>query len=158
SVRKGSGYSVELAGVDLTKDKEVRDLLDLAYGREYSVRGTVIEGKNNYSLTLNPATVRRLKETTVQQALETIRRRVDALGVAEPTLQIYGGSGADVQDQIIVELPGVDDPDRVKTIIENTAQLELRLVKKENGGPFATVEAAVAANNGKIPDDYEILP
>jgi preprotein translocase subunit SecD len=94
----------------------------------------------------------------VRQALETIRRRVDALGVTEPVLQIYGGSGQEVQDQIIVELPGIDDPDRVKSLIENTAQLELRLVKKDQANEFSSVEAAVTASGGKIADGYEILP
>jgi preprotein translocase subunit SecD len=156
--KKGSGYSVELTGVDLDKDRDVRQFLESSYDREYTIRGSVVEGKNNYTLTLLGGTVRRLKETTVAQALETIRRRIDALGVTEPQLQIYGASGTDVQDQIIVELPGVDDPDRVKKIMENTAQLELRLVKKESGGPFASVEEAVKANGGKIPDEWEILP
>ncbi len=158
SCKRAPGYSIELAGIDAAQEKQVRQYLNSTYDREYTVRGTVVEGKNNYTLTLQGAVLRTLKETTVTQALETIRRRVDALGVSEPTLQIYGGGGTDVADQIIVELPGVDDPDRVKEIIKGTAQLKLRLVKKENGGPFPTVEAAVQANNGKIPEDYEILP
>src|SRR6266540_2934524 len=112
------GYSIEIAGVDTAQEKEVRQYVNTTYSREYAVRGTVVEGKNNYTLTLQGAVVRSLKETTVTQALETIRRRVDALGVSEPTLQIYGGGATDVPDQIIVELPGVDDPDRVKEIIK----------------------------------------
>ena len=94
----------------------------------------------------------------MRQALETIRRRVDALGVTEPSLQIYGESGQEVQDQIIVELPGVDDPDRVKSLIENTAQLELRLVKKDQANAFSSIDSAVAASGGKIAEGYEILP
>ena len=116
------------------------------------------EGKTNFSLSLLGSYIRETRESTVRQALETIRRRVDALGVTEPSLQIYGGSGQDVQDQIIVELPGIDDPDRVKSLIENTAQLELRLVKKDHGGPFSSIESAVQANGGRISDDYQILP
>jgi preprotein translocase subunit SecD len=158
SSKRGAGYSIEVTGVDATKDKDARQYLDATYGREYTIRGSVAEGKNSYSLTLMGAVLRRLQETTVQQALETIRRRVDALGVSEPTLQIYGGSGTDVQDQIIVELPGIDDPDRVKELIKGTAQLELRLVKKDQGGPFTTVESAIQANGGHIPDGLEILP
>ena len=158
SSKKGPGYSVDVAGIEPARDREVRDYLNTTFDREYTIRGTVAEGKNNYNLTLQGAVVRRLKETTVSQALETIRKRVDALGVSEPTLQIYGGSGSEVQDQIIVELPGIDDPDRVKEIIKGTAQLELRLVKKENGGPFPSIEAAIKANGGKIAEEWEILP
>jgi len=83
---------------------------------------------------------------------------VDALGVAEPVLQIYGRSGQEIDDQIIVELPGVDDPDRVKSLIANTAQLELRLVKKDQDTRYSSVESAVSASGGKIADGYEILP
>ncbi len=158
AAKKGAGSTIEVAGVDAARDKDVRAFFDQLYQRKYSVRSTVTEGKTNYSLGFLPAYVRELQESTVKQALETIRRRVDALGVSEPTLQIYGGSGQDVQDQIIVELPGIDDPDRVKSLIENTAQLTLRLVKKDNGGPFSSIESAVQANGGRIPEGYEILP
>jgi len=156
--KKGNGFSVELAGIDAARANEVRAYLETTYGRRYTVRSNVAEGKTNFSLSFIGSYIRELKESTVRQALETIRRRVDDLGVTEPTLQIYGGSGQEVPDQIIVELPGIDDPDRVKGIIANTAQLELRLVKKDQGGPFPTIEAAVQANGGSIPADYEILP
>ena len=103
--------------------------------------------------------MRETRESTVQQALETIRRRVDALGVTEPTLQIYGGSGQEVQDQIIVELPGIDDPDRVKSLIANTAQLELRLVKEGSGRTFYQRRIGRRRQTAEdISDDYEILP
>lgn len=158
SSKKGSGPSIELTGVAAERANEARAYLESTFGRRYSVRSVVADGKTNFSLSFLPAYTRELRESTVRQALETIRRRVDELGVTEPTLQIYGGSGEEVQDQIIVELPGIDDPDRVKSIIANTAQLELRLVKKDAGGEFSSIEAAVEANGGRIPDEYEILP
>jgi preprotein translocase subunit SecD len=98
-----------------------------------------------------------MRESTVAMAEETIWRRVDALGVAEPSIQTYGTSGQEVKDQIIVELPGIDDPERVKDLIANTAQLRLCLVKKENGGPFDSVEEAWKKNGGDISDIYEVL-
>ena len=81
SSKKGPGSSVDVAGIDPARDREVRDYLNTTFDREYSICGTVAEGKNNYNLTLQGAVVRRLRETTVSQALETIRKRVDALGV-----------------------------------------------------------------------------
>jgi preprotein translocase subunit SecD len=155
--KKENGYSVDLSGIDPARESEVRTYLDTTYNRKYTVRSTTVEGKTNFSLALMGSYIRDTRESTVRQALETIRRRVDALGVTEPSLQIYGGPGQDVQDQIIVELPGVDDPDRVKSLIENTAQLELRLVKKDQGGPFSSIESALQANGGKIPDEYQVL-
>ena len=156
--KKGNGFSVEVTGVDPAKSSEARLYLETSYDRKYAIRGTTVEGGTNFSLSFLGPYVRDLRESTVRQALETIRRRVDNLGVTEPTLQIYGGSEGDVQDQIIVELPGIDDPDRVKSLIENTAQLELRLVKKDQGGPFSSIESAIQALGGRLPDEYEILP
>ncbi len=158
SVKKGAGQTVEIEQVDSGRDKDLRDYLSSDFGRKYSVRSSVSEGKTNYSLSFQGTYLRELQESTVRQALETLDRRVNALGVTEPTLQIYGGSGQEVQDQIIVELPGIDDPERVKELIQNTAQLELRLVKREQGGPFSTIDAAVQANGGRIPEGYEIFP
>jgi preprotein translocase subunit SecD len=157
SSKKGNGYTTEVAGIDSAKAGEVRALLESDFGTKYSIRSIASDGKTNFNLSFTPGYLRTTRESTVRQALETIRRRVDALGVTEPSLQIYGESKEDVQDQIIVELPGVDDPDRIKGLIENTAQLKLCLVKKENGGPFPSIEDAVKAN-GIIPEEYEVLP
>jgi preprotein translocase subunit SecD len=156
--KKGNGYSVDVTGIDPAKDNEVRAYLESTYSRKYTIRSMTSEGKTDFSLSLLGSYIRDTRESTVRQALETIRRRVDSLGVTEPNLQIYGGSGQDVRDQIIVELPGIDDPDRVKSLIENTAQLELCLVKPGTGGPFPSIEAALQANGGRISDEYHILP
>ncbi len=158
SSSRTAGLSIELTGVDSARENEVRAYLGSGFERRYTVRSRTVEGKTTYTLSLMGAEARRLQESTVEQARSTVERRVNALGVAEPTIQIYGSSGKEVQDQIIVELPGVDDPERVKELIGRTAQLELRLVKKENGGPFTSIESAVQANGGRIPDGWEILP
>ena len=158
SSKKGAGYSVEVTGVDASRLNEARAFLESRFKHRYEIRSTGAGGKTDFTLTLMSSYVRETRESTVRQALETIRRRVDDLGVTEPTLQIYGRSDQDIQDQIIVELPGIDDPDRVKSLIENTAQLELCLVKKTEGGPFPSIEAAVQANGGYIPEDYRVLP
>ena len=76
--------------------------------------------------------------------------------MAEPTIQIYGSG--DVQDQIIVELPGVEDFDRVLNLIKSTAMLELKIVHPTDGGPFATRELALQNFDNRLPPDYEIVP
>jgi preprotein translocase subunit SecD len=158
SSKKGNGFSVEVAGIDSAQSNEARAALESLYDQKYTLRSSTLEGKTNFSLSLSGGYMRSARESTVRQALETIRRRVDSLGVAEPTLQIYGGGQQEVDDQIIVELPGIDDPDRVKSLISNTAQLELRLVKKDQSEPYTSVESAVTASGGKIAEGYEILP
>ncbi len=158
SAKKGSGNSIDILGVDAAKANEARAYLETTYNRRYSVRSSSAEGKTNLNMTLMGPYLRELQDSTVRQALETIRRRVDALGVTEPTLQIYGSSGQEVQDEIIVELPGIDDPERVKDLISQTSQLKLCLVKKDQPDVYSSVEAAIDASGGKLGDEYEILP
>jgi len=81
--KKGNGFSVELAGIDAARANEVRAYLESTYARKYTVRSSVTEGKTNFSLSFLGSNIRELKESTVRQALETIRRRVDDLGVTE---------------------------------------------------------------------------
>jgi preprotein translocase subunit SecD len=103
-----------------------------------------------YSYRMKPNVANQLRDETVTQALETIERRVNELGVAEPIVARYGA-----RDQILVQLPGVSDVRRAKEIIRSTARLELRLVDQ---GPFPNHEAALQAFNNALPPDDELLP
>ncbi|HET9567796.1 MAG TPA: protein translocase subunit SecD [Vicinamibacterales bacterium] len=103
-----------------------------------------------YSYRIKPNVANQLRDETVSQALETIERRVNELGVAEPIVARYGA-----RDQILVQLPGVSDVRRAKEIIRSTARLELRLVDQ---GPFPNREAALQAFNNVLPPDAELLP
>jgi preprotein translocase subunit SecD len=105
---------------------------------------------SGYSYRMKPNIAIQLRDGTVTQSLETIERRVNELGVAEPIVSRYGG-----QDQIMVQLPGVTDVRRAKEVIRSTAQLKLTLVEQ---GPFPTREAALQAFGNAVPSDVEILP
>jgi preprotein translocase subunit SecD len=91
-----------------------------------------------------------LEKKTVQQAIETIRDRVDTLGVSEPVIQEYGLG----DNQILVELPGIDDLDRVKSIIQSTARLEIHAVI---GGPYKDDQEAMASLGGAVPADEQLV-
>ena len=106
---------------------------------------------DSWNLAMKPTNLSDLKSRAVTQAIETIRNRIDALGVSEPTIQEHGLG----QYQILVQLPGVDDPERVKEIMQNTAMLEIKQVV---GGPYPSQAAALQANNGIIPADQLLLP
>jgi preprotein translocase subunit SecD len=93
-----------------------------------------------------------LRNQALVQAMETIRRRIDALGVVEPTIAEYGQQG---DYELVVQLPGVDDPSRVKDIMQSTALLELKIVQD---GPFPSREAALAAHGGVLPPGTQLLP
>ncbi len=91
---------------------------------------------------------RQLEDNAVAQAVETIRNRIDEFGVSEPLIAREGS------DRILVQLPGIDDPKRVKDLIKNTAFLELSLVE---AGP--STEAALISKypDGKVPDQFKIV-
>lgn len=107
--------------------------------------------ENSFTLTMKPAVLNDLRNRSVQQAIETIRNRIDQLGVSEPVIEEHGLG----QYQILVQLPGVDDPARVKEIMQSTAMLEIR---QALGGPYDSEEAAYQANNGTLPPDAVLVP
>jgi preprotein translocase subunit SecD len=108
---------------------------------------------SDYRMNLKPSALIDLKRNTVQQERETIERRVNALGLTEPTVQDRGAP--EVQSEILVELPGVDDPARVKDLIGTTAQLKIVEVKQE--GPWKSEEEARSSKGGVLPIGTELL-
>jgi len=99
-----------------------------------------------WSFTLKDPSRRQTEDNAVAQAVETIRNRVDEFGVAEPLIAREG------TDRILVQLPGIDDPKRVKDLIKSTAFLELKLVEQ---GPSTDKNAL--APNGAVPPQTELV-
>jgi preprotein translocase subunit SecD len=127
-----------------------KDLLDIANERlpEYNLTSGA---DNTWTLSMKPQMLTDLKSKAVTQAIETIRNRIDSLGVSEPTIQEHSLG----QYQILVQLPGVDDPARVKDIMQSTAMLEIKQVL---GGPFPSEQAALQDKGGILPADAILLP
>jgi preprotein translocase subunit SecD len=97
---------------------------------DLAVREQDIGGESALVATIKPEVVKRDQETTVQQNIQTLRNRVNELGVAEPIVQQQG------PDRIVVQLAGVQDPARAKEILGRTATLEIRNVAEEQStGP-----------------------
>jgi len=144
STRPGS---IVIAGAPADRSGDIRSVLSQRYGNQYDITS----GPNNtFTLTMKPSAVADLKKRTLEQAIEVIRTRVDTLGVSEPVIQEYNlGS-----NQILVELPGVDDPARVKDVIQSTARLEIHEVQ---GGPWPDEQAALQALGGTVPYDSVLL-
>lgn len=141
-----SATQFTVSGVAPDKDAEFRNsLIEVETNYE---RGSGSGGA--YTFALRPNIVVQLREDTVNQALQTIERRVNELGVAEPVVARHTAA-----DQIIVQLPGVSDVARAKEIIRSTAQLELKQVEQ---GPFSDEAAARAALGGTLAPEMQILP
>ena len=105
----------------------------------------------SYSFVMKPNLIVQLREDAVEQALQTIERRVNELGVAEPIVARTGAAG----DQIMVQLPGVANPQRAKDIIRSTALLELKLVED---GPASSKEQLLQSRGGVMPSNMEAVP
>jgi preprotein translocase subunit SecD len=106
---------------------------------------------SGYLVTMKQSRLVAIQQQTMDQAEETIRRRIDALGLTEPLVAPYGQG----DNEIIVELPGEGDPNRAKSVIQAGGQLELHLVVDSN--PFPSEVAALAAHGGILPPNAQIV-
>jgi preprotein translocase subunit SecD len=105
-----------------------------------------------YTLTLRPSAIAQIQDTTMTQSVETIERRINALGLTEPTIQARGGRNA---NEILVQLPGEGDPTRAKQVIQAGGQLELKLV--EDPRTYLSESEALVAHGGVLPAGTELV-
>ena len=139
-----TGLSFRVAVPAGTDRDALRQLTD-DYLPEYAVDA----GSDGWTFAFKPNVERSIRDLAVRQALETIRNRVDQFGVAEPVIQRQGIES----DRILIQLPGVDDPTRVKQIISNTAFLEWKEVL---AGPAPSRDILLSRTGGQVPADAEI--
>jgi preprotein translocase subunit SecD len=147
AVNRVSPKSFSVEGTEPARVKDMRDLLRQFFRGSWEVRDA---GECKFAVEMTDLYERQVKEQTVQEAIRTLERRVNALGVAEPVIAATGSRG----DQILVQLPGVTDIEQAKRVIKTTAQLSLKLV--ENSA--ATQEALLQGVGGKVPDNMEMHP
>ena len=109
--------------------------------RDYEIISTVEEGGMvGVGLRMKEQDIQDRKDKAVAQALETIRNRIDQFGVSEPVIARQGSN------QIVIQLPGIKDPQRAIALIGRTARLEFKMVKE-----------GVSPTGGAVPDDSEVL-
>jgi preprotein translocase subunit SecD len=132
---------------------DARDKISDIYDRSFRSRWELGRQGEDMVFTMNNQTVSEVSNDAVSQAVQTIDNRVNAYGVAEPVIQpMLTGH------RILVQLPGVDDPERVRRLIKSTAFLEFRVVTfPKGGGGVNSREEILAHYGGKLPDDVEIL-
>jgi len=140
--------TITLRGTDIGGAGDLRSLVSDQFG-EYDLTSGP---DNSWIVSMKPTVLATLKDRAVQQAIETIRNRIDQLGVSEPVIQEHGLGDY----QILVQLPGVDDPARVKEVMQSTAMLEIRQAL-DNGRPYNSEQEALAAHNGVLPPDSVLM-
>ncbi len=138
----------QAVGVDSNKDSDFRRTITDRLP-EWDIVSTAGELPNTYTVQLKPQSGQTIRDQAVDQAINTIRNRIDQMGVGEIIIQKHTGA-----DEIVVQLPGIDDPARVKSIMQSTALLELKMV---DSGPFPNQAAAAQQYGGIIPSNLEMI-
>lgn len=125
---------------DIEKFKQLMDkeFMELRFASRSETGETL-----NITLDLPQNEAKNIKKLAVDQALETIRNRIDQFGVSEPDIRIQG------EDRILIQLPGLKDPQRAKELIGKTALLEFKLVDETND-----LDTAL---KGQVPAGSEVL-
>ena len=149
SIETAETIQINVRGVPADQTADLRRVVNDLLGRTWLL---AVENSTDYRLNLRKEASVRLMRDTLRQSMQTMERKVNGMGVAEASVQARGGSGGDTE--ILVQLPGVDDPARVKSILQTAALLELTEVK---GGPFPGREAALAQHGGVLPLNTKLV-
>jgi preprotein translocase subunit SecD len=133
-------YGVAVTIPEASQVEQARGLL-----RNLNPDATVeVSDSGVITLTLKETAIREQKNAAVNQSIEIVRRRIDETGVREPTIQRQG------EDRILVQLPGVDEPERIKRLLGKTAKMSFHLVDQKN--------SVADAERGRVPPGSKLLP
>ena len=148
-IRRVDDTHILVRNVDTNTSGAFRDLVSTQF-TDWAMAPAAGED-NGYLLTMKPSIVADLRRDTMDQSLETITRRINALGLTEPTIAFTGRG----DNEILVQLPGEGDPTRAKSVIQAGGQLELKLVVDEQTYPSEI--AALGAHGGVLPPGAEVV-
>jgi preprotein translocase subunit SecD len=138
---------ITISGIPAEKASDARALLD---GNDYSGYDVSTNPDRSEKLTMKPGAIRTLETSTLDHSIETITDRVNTLGVSESTVQPYGLG----DNEILVELPGISDPEKVEDAIKSTSKLAVYAVVS---GPYESDDAARTALNDIVPPEDQLL-
>ncbi len=129
-------------GIPIAKTGDFRRLVNERFP-DWNVTST---SGTDYKLTLKPTSAIDLRKKTVASSIRTIESRIDGLGLVDASVQQRGA--AETEPEILIQMPGVDDPARIKQILQTAALLELYEVQE---GPFASRDQMLSQFNGILP-------
>jgi len=138
---------------DASKHSEIRDKMLPYFGGESEWSVSTSTSPASVTFSLNSGAANRIRREATDQAKTIIEQRINQFGVTEPTVQLHG---REEDHQILVQMPGIDDPERVKKLIQGQSKLEIRAVSGYGQKPYATRAEAEATLAGAT--DKEVLP
>jgi len=140
---------IDIKGVPAAKTSQFRSVVNDQFG-EWMLTPV---NATDYKLTMKQSDILKLKHDTMAQTMATIERKINGLGLAESSVQPTGRS--DAEADLLVQLPGVDDPGHVKQLLQTQAVLEWDEVKD---GPFSSREEALSKHGGVLPLNTRLVP
>jgi preprotein translocase subunit SecD len=155
----GDSYRVVVVANDASKISDMRDQLPRRVNDFDPAAWTSSVSGNTITWELSDRAKTELGNRATEDALKIIDTRINALGVTEPTLQAHGSTNS---HQILLQMPGIDDPERIKELLKSESRLELmKVVGPGNPSPiqtYPTEEAARASLGGTVPPNRLVLP
>src|SRR5579871_594941 len=148
NLKEADSIQVNVKGVPATKAGDFRTIYNDNFSTSWILTNV---SPTDYRMTLQQSYALKLKADTLTQSINTIDKKINGLGLSESSVQQRGGSNSEAE--ILVQLPGVDDPARVKQLLKTQAVLELKEVK---GGPFPSDSDARASKGGILGLDEQI--
>ena len=150
SIADAGNIQINISGVPGTKAGDFRTIVNDNFGNGWILTPV---NQTDYRLNLKQSEVLKIKADTITQTKATIANKINQMGLTEATVQQRGGGANEAQ--LLVQLPGVDDPAHVKQILGTAAQLGLYEVKGDK--PFASPQEAMQAKGGVLPLDSMLV-
>ncbi len=142
---------VDIKGIPATRAGDFRRMVSDTF-TDWNL-SPIAGSSTDYRMTIKPTAALQVRHDTMQQTMLTIERKINGLGLAETSVQPTGRD--ENEAELLVQLPGVDDPARVKDILKTQAVLEWDEVKD---GPFTSREDGLAKHGGVLPLNTKLVP
>src|ERR1700678_4054222 len=149
SIEDANKIEIDIKGIPSDKSSQFRNIVN----EQFPAWVPTALNSTDYKLTMKPSDALKLKQDTLTQTMATIERKINALGLAESSVQQTGRS--DAEAELLIQLPGVDDPAHVKQLLQTQAQLEWDQVQD---GPFTSREEALSKKGGILPLNTKLVP
>ncbi len=149
TIEDADKIEIDIKGVPGDKSANFRGIVN----NQFAAWVPTALNSTDYKLTMKPSESLKLKQDTLTQTMATIERKINALGLAESSVQQTGRS--DAEAELMIQLPGVDDPAHVKQLLQTQAQLEWDQVVD---GPFNSREEALSKKGGIMPLNTKLVP